>query len=154
VDTSQLVQPYLEQGSLFRETPRALPPALHLPAHLSSDQVGLTPAEHIKYEFGNETSTFILERVNHVFESIHDVDRAVVCLDDRLNQNALIRGVLRGWDSLQALSRRCPLWDILRLIDEALFLLSEITTRLSMLRAVHFMLLVRIIEDQSMKPPS
>ncbi|KIW79470.1 hypothetical protein Z517_06082 [Fonsecaea pedrosoi CBS 271.37] len=150
-DTVLPAQPLPEQGSLFGKTSCAVAPSLHLPAHPSPDRVRLTPGEHIKYEFGNETSTFLLGRFNTAFEGIYNIDRGLVCLDDRLNQNALIRGVLRGWDSLQPLARRCPLWDVLRNIDEGLFLLSEVTTRLSMLRAVHFMLLVRIVEDRKPK---
>lgn len=104
----------------------------------------MTLKDHLNYDFANEASTALFERFNTVFEGIYNIDRGLVCLDEKLNQDTLIRGVLRGWDNLQPQNRPCPLWDVLRSIDEGLFILSETTTRLSMLRAVHFMLLVRI----------
>ncbi|KIW79467.1 hypothetical protein Z517_06079 [Fonsecaea pedrosoi CBS 271.37] len=98
--------------------------------------------DNLFFEFLNETSTSLLQQFNEAFGRVYSISRDEVCVDEQLNQDALISGVLKGWDSLQSRSRRCPVWDVLRTIDEGLFLLSDILNRLCMLRAVHFMILV------------
>lgn len=67
-----------------------------------------------------------------------------ICMDDAKNQEALINGILNGWDSLEQMSYWpfCPLWQILRKIDECVFTGTPIIERLVMLRTVHSMLLV------------
>lgn len=67
-----------------------------------------------------------------------------ICMDDAKNQEALINGVLNGWDSLAQMNYWpfCPLWQILRKIDECVFTGTAIIERLVMLRTVHSMLLV------------
>ncbi|KAK7883613.1 hypothetical protein LTR67_011023 [Exophiala xenobiotica] len=100
-----------------------------------------TKLQEIILNFNDDESTSLLHGFNEAFLSIYNITSDQVCTDEQLNQNALIKGVVEGWDSLQCQSLHCPLWDVLRRIDEGLFLLSNTMTRLAMLRAVHFMLL-------------
>jgi hypothetical protein len=67
-----------------------------------------------------------------------------VCLDDQINQDVLIRGIIEGWEVLKSRAKVCPLWEILRSIDYLLFWNASPVTRLVMLRMIHHMLLVRI----------
>jgi len=65
-----------------------------------------------------------------------------VCLDDQMNQDVLIRGVMEGWEVVKSRVNVCPLWEILRSIDHLLFWTASPVTRLVMLRMIHCMLLV------------
>lgn len=65
-----------------------------------------------------------------------------VCIDELINQDSLIRGVLQGWKTLGRGGYICPLWSVLRRIDDLLFCTSSIMTRLVMLHTIHLMLLV------------
>jgi hypothetical protein len=52
---------------------------------------------------------------NNLLTTAHAFSSTSVCTDPRLNQDALIRGVLFGWDIATTMSPFCcPLWDILR----------------------------------------
>ena len=67
-----------------------------------------------------------------------------VCIDDVANQNALIRGILLGWDDVESHALFfCPLWRTIRNLDMRLFQLSDVMTRLCALRMIHKLLLVR-----------
>lgn len=88
-------------------------------------------------------STSVLEFFNEVLGKAHRVNRSQVCTDDRLNQDALIRGIVDGWNAVERYPYFCPLWGVLRQIDRRVFRLSSTMTRLCMLRMIHFMLLVR-----------
>ena len=84
----------------------------------------------------------------NIFSSVVRTARSLsqedVCTDAQLNQDALIRGILFGWDDVMARSIFfCPLWEILRYLDKRIFRLSGIITRLCTLRMIHSMLLVR-----------
>lgn len=139
-----LVTQQLHGISVLGKAACKMTPSDYQPPSPSMVPVCMTLKDHLNYDFANEASTTLFERFNTVFEGIYNIDCGLVCLDEKLNQDTLIRGVLRGWDNLQPQNRPCPLWGVLRSIDEGLFILSETTTRLSMLRAVHFMLLVRM----------
>jgi hypothetical protein len=73
-----------------------------------------------------------------------DARKAEVCLDNQINQDVLIRGIIEGWDIVKSRGKVCPLWEILRSIDHLLFWMASPITRLVMLRMIHHMLLVRI----------
>ena len=66
-----------------------------------------------------------------------------ICLEDNLNQDVLIRGVLYGWGNLQTRGWICPLWRIIQQIDLSITIRNGIVTRLCMLRGMHLFLLVR-----------
>lgn len=75
---------------------------------------------------------------------VHNLKPAQVCLNDPVNQDTLIRGILFGWDEVKNGGFWCPLWDIIYQIDTAIFLRSRLLTRISMLRAIHLLLQVCI----------
>ncbi|KIW21681.1 hypothetical protein PV08_02261 [Exophiala spinifera] len=67
-----------------------------------------------------------------------------VCGDPSLNQDVLVRGVLFGWEIATTASPnqwRCPLLQILQLLDRRIFHLSGTITRLCALRMIHLLLL-------------
>lgn len=68
-------------------------------------------------------------------------ERRLVCSDQILNDNALIRGVTLGWHTVDLI---CPLWEITSLLDQHIFGHSSIMTRFCTLRTTLFVLLVRI----------
>lgn len=66
-----------------------------------------------------------------------------ISLDENVNQDVLICGVLDGWEHLQNQDWICPLWRIIQQIDLSITINSGIVTRLCMLRGMHLYLLVR-----------
>lgn len=65
-----------------------------------------------------------------------------VCIDHGLNQDALIRGVLYGWDDVAINGDFfCPLWRIISLLDSRIFRFSGTMTRFSCLYMTHQLLL-------------
>lgn len=66
-----------------------------------------------------------------------------ICMDDNLNQDVLIRGVLDGWGDLRNRGNICPVWRIVQQIDLSITIRNGILTRLCMLRGMHLFLLVR-----------
>ena len=83
-----------------------------------------------------------LQFSNDLLAKIHEFGIHTICLNDQLNQDAVIRGVLEGWHAIQGRAYFCPLWSILEQIDERIFIRSGILTRFSMLRMIHLMLQV------------
>lgn len=102
-----------------------------------------TKLDRLADAFTNDEGTGLLDQFNQVFGNLYTIRRDDICVHEKLNQDALVCGVVEGWEKLQYKKQVCPLWDILRQIDEGLFLFSGTMTRLCMLRMVHFMLLVR-----------
>ena len=84
----------------------------------------------------------LLQFTNDVFTQAREFDIHTICLNDQLNQDAVIRGVLEGWHVTQSRAYFCPLWSILEQTDERIFIKSGILTRFSMLRMIHLMLQV------------
>jgi hypothetical protein len=74
----------------------------------------------------------------------HLLRKSQVSLDDRINQDALIRAVLEGWDKVERRGNFCPLWGILRAFDNNIFWVTSPITRLVMLRMIHYMLLCQV----------
>ncbi len=80
---------------------------------------------------------------NNLLTTARAFSNTSVCTDSSLNQDALIRGVLFGWDVVTTMSPFCcPLWEILRHLDKRIFQLSGTITRLCTLRMIHSLLLV------------
>ncbi|KAE9367998.1 hypothetical protein N431DRAFT_514683 [Stipitochalara longipes BDJ] len=73
-----------------------------------------------------------------------DARKVEVCLEDHINQDVLIRGIIEGWEVVKSRVKVCPLWEILRSIDHLLFWMASPITRLVMLRMIHEMLLFKV----------
>lgn len=86
----------------------------------------------------------ILRFTSEVFDKVRELNVHKICLDDQLNQDAIIRGVLEGWNTLHDRVYLCPLWTLLGQIDEKVFIRSGVLTRFSMLRMIHLMHQVRL----------
>jgi hypothetical protein len=112
-------------------TPEQLETAV-VPVHMGPGTLGFNDPEDSRH-------TNVLEFFNKMLGKVNAVDRSKVCTDDQLNQDALIRAVTQGWGNL---GQFCPIWNILREMDQRIFRLSGIMTRLCMLRMIHFMMLV------------
>lgn len=65
-----------------------------------------------------------------------------ICTSEQLNQDALIRGIVQGWSSVDSLPYHCPLWTIIKQMDESFFSNSSVITRFCTLRMSHYVLLV------------
>lgn len=87
--------------------------------------------------------TFHLSQLqNSILGLVHSLNSTQVCTDETVNQDALIRGVTDGWHTLQDSYDPCPLWDILRKLDECIFFQAPMLSRLSLLKGAHMLLLV------------
>lgn len=82
------------------------------------------------------------------------LSNTTVCTDPSLNQDALIRGILFGWDvATTTCPFRCPLWGVLQLLDKRIFQFSGTITRLCTLRMIHSLLLVNHPNPFSVSDP-
>ncbi|ETN45758.1 uncharacterized protein HMPREF1541_09591 [Cyphellophora europaea CBS 101466] len=68
-------------------------------------------------------------------------DRRLICTDEALNQNALIRGIVHGWHTVLESPFACPLWEVTSRLDKHIFGYSSLITRFCTLRMTHYMLL-------------
>ncbi|KAL2862446.1 uncharacterized protein BJX67DRAFT_296599 [Aspergillus lucknowensis] len=93
-------------------------------------------------------NTTLRDYLEEALESVYSVDPRQVCTNDIHNQDALIRGVVLGWNDLQKESFNCPLWRILSWADELLTARTAIATRLALLRGAHLMLMNLISPDR------
>lgn len=93
---------------------------------------------------------------NRLLGAVHGLEKTLVSLDDSANQDALIRAVLYGWETLQTTSSRfyCPLWTILGQIDTTFFVHCTILTRFCMLRMIHLLLLCFVDLDNVYRLPA
>jgi hypothetical protein len=82
---------------------------------------------------------------------VHNLKPSQVCLNDPVSQDALIRGILFGWDKVKDGGFWCPLWEIIYQIDAAIFIRSRLLTRICMLRTIHLLLKVCIQIPHSVK---
>lgn len=89
-----------------------------------------------------DQNTTLRGYLDDVLGSVFSVDPLEVCTNDIHNQDALIRGVVLGWNHIRKESFNCPLWRILSWTDELLTARTAIATRLALLRGVHLMLIV------------
>ena len=87
-------------------------------------------------------SEAVRSRNETLLKQAQEARKVEVCLDDQMNQDVLIRGVMEGWEVVKSRVKICPLWEILRSIDHLLFWTASPVTRLVMLRMIHHMLLV------------
>lgn len=76
-------------------------------------------------------------------QTARSLTAADVCVDTARNDDALIRGIMHGWDHVKARSEFfCPLWATLEDLDKRIFLRAGVMTRFPCLRMVHSLLLV------------
>ncbi|KAL4894211.1 hypothetical protein BDV59DRAFT_176048 [Aspergillus ambiguus] len=85
--------------------------------------------------------------LNGMLGDVRRFNNRQVCTDDYFNQDALIRGVIRGWTVLQTEYFTCPIWTVLSRIDALLMAEASVATRLALLRGIHLMLLSCIFPD-------
>ena len=94
---------------------------------------------------GADESTTLRDLLNDLLGSIYRINPAQVCANEQFNQDAVIRGVILGWDDVvQKQAFVCPIWNILRRVDALLMMHASVPTRLALLRGIHMMLLVCI----------
>lgn len=84
----------------------------------------------------------ILEFTDEIFRQCSGLSALDICSDDKLNQDAMIRGVLEGWHFIGDRAYSCPLWKIISRIDERIFIRGGVLTRLTMLSTILKMLVV------------
>jgi hypothetical protein len=101
---------------------------------------------------GERVST--VRALNLELTKAHLLRKSQVSLDDRINQDALIRGVFQGWDKVERGGNFCPLWGTLRFFDNNVFWVANTTTRLVMLRMIHYMLLCQVRAESFKELPS
>jgi hypothetical protein len=96
----------------------------------------------------------IVRACNLELTKAHLLHTSQVSLDDQTNQDALIRAVFQGWDIVERRGNFCPLWGILRFFDNNIFWVAHHTTRLVMLRMIHYMLLCQVKAESFKELPS
>lgn len=73
------------------------------------------------------------------------LNKQSVCFDESVNQDALLRGILHGWDEVRLRHGIfCPLWSILRYLDQRMFCLTRFMTRVCTMYMIHRLLLCLI----------
>ncbi|KAE8143458.1 hypothetical protein BDV38DRAFT_277478 [Aspergillus pseudotamarii] len=95
----------------------------------------------------NSSSCMILEFTDELFAQCSGLNILDICSDDKLNQDAMIRGVLEGWHFIEDRAYSCPLWKIISQIDERIFIQSGVLTRLTMLSTILKMLAAMIYQN-------
>lgn len=90
----------------------------------------------------DSSSCMILEFSDELLAQLSGLSILDICSDDKLNEDAMIRGVLEGWHFLEDRAYSCPLWKIISQIDERIFIQGGVLTRLTMLSTILKMLVV------------
>ncbi|KJX92972.1 hypothetical protein TI39_contig4478g00001 [Zymoseptoria brevis] len=75
--------------------------------------------------------------LNNLVKHIRSISPAMVCFDDRYNQDVIITAVLKGWQSLSRYQQQCPLWAVLQMVDQSIFKDCNLVERVSVLRMLH-----------------
>lgn len=76
--------------------------------------------------------------LNNLVNYIRNMAPGVVCFDDQFNQDLIVAAVMEGWEhTLARYQQKCPLWDVLRLVDTYLFKDCNFVERISVLRMLH-----------------
>lgn len=91
-----------------------------------------------------DEGTSLRDLLNDILGSIYYINPQLVCENEQFNQDAVIRGVILGWEVLQKEDFVCPIWNILRRMDTLLMMHATVPTRLALIRGIHMMLLVCI----------
>lgn len=93
------------------------------------------------------TDTSIADCCNAILAQVPLARKSDICHDDRINCDMIIRAVVKGWDAVPQRGNFCPLWAILRYLDDLLFSSCSMIGRLVMLRMIHCMLFVSLNLD-------
>lgn len=76
--------------------------------------------------------------LNNLVNYIRHLAPNSVCFDDQYNQDLIVSAVVKGWEmTLYRYQQKCPLWDVLRLVDIYLFKDCNMVERISILRMLH-----------------
>ncbi|EME49851.1 hypothetical protein DOTSEDRAFT_77028 [Dothistroma septosporum NZE10] len=76
--------------------------------------------------------------LNNLVNYIRHLAPNSVCFDDQYNQDLIVSAVIKGWEAtLSRYHQKCPLWDVLRLVDMYLFKDCNMVERISILRMLH-----------------
>ncbi|GKZ27784.1 hypothetical protein AbraIFM66951_005247 [Aspergillus brasiliensis] len=100
------------------------------------------PLSNIGPSLQESGSRLILEFTDEILGTTLGFTTLDICTSEELNQDAVIRGVLEGWHSVESRTYSCPLWKIIRQVDEQVFIHGGILTRLTMLSTILKMLVV------------
>ncbi|KAE8375164.1 hypothetical protein BDV26DRAFT_21368 [Aspergillus bertholletiae] len=123
------------------------------PSIISEPAGSLTPTLTVPFFLSEVRNCRIFELTDELLKEVSQLNKLEICTKEELNQDAVVRGVLEGWHSLQGeRSFFCPLWSMLSKIDAQLFCQSGVLTRFSMLRMIHLMLLVEVVAVFALLP--
>lgn len=76
--------------------------------------------------------------LNNLVNYIRHLSPNVICFDDEYNQDLIVSAVFKGWEfTLSRYSQKCPLWEVLRLVDIYLFKDCNMLERIGMMRMLH-----------------
>ena len=76
--------------------------------------------------------------LNNLVNYIRHLSPTAICFDDEYNQDLVASAVFKGWDyTLSRYSQKCPLWEVLRLVDMYLFKDCNVMERIGMMRMLH-----------------
>ncbi|KAL2818567.1 hypothetical protein BJX63DRAFT_383417 [Aspergillus granulosus] len=92
-------------------------------------------------------SRLILEFTDEILGKTLGFNTLDICSSEELNQDAVIRGVLEGWHTVESRTYSCPLWKIISQIDERIFIHGGILTRLTMLSTILKMLVAVVYQN-------
>lgn len=141
-NASQPVRPHATNG-FVEELPDHVEPLVARPA-----AVVPLPHETTLATQANSTNlppeqiASIEELITHLLGMALVVDPSTVCRDQNLNQDAIIRGILYGWDDVLAGPYVCPLWEVVGRFDRFIFGFTSVLTRFSTIKTIHNFLMV------------
>jgi hypothetical protein len=121
-----------------------------IPSHDTSSTSSVPPLPHetaLVVQTGAraadpDQSVSIQDLFNHLLGMALVVDRSTICMDDALSSDALIRGILYGWDTILSAPYCCPIWEVLSRFDSLIFGFTSILTRFSTLKTIRTFMLV------------
>lgn len=152
VDANQFQSPY---GLNNNET-RNVDEQAQIQSCLAVDLDGLefplrSPVAYLPWWFDKTTTTYsgvkpqpstAQDVFNFVLQKVKHLSPESVCTDQSVNEDVLLRGVLHGWTEVYIKHNFfCPLWSILRYLDQRIFCLSGMMTRFCTLFMIHQILL-------------
>ncbi|KAI5356852.1 hypothetical protein Slin15195_G052380 [Septoria linicola] len=130
--------PMMEHGSV--ETSTASNSVETIPPITYTRTMDCTPSRQSLHPKGRE----VTRACNAAIAEVRKLAPQLICTNDVSNQDVLCRAILlHGWDAaFKRYSSICPLWRILRSVDNVLFQHCELKERLCVLRIIHLMYLV------------
>ncbi|KAL2802331.1 hypothetical protein BJX63DRAFT_415301 [Aspergillus granulosus] len=126
---------------LDEPNPLATPPQSAPPFNAETEQTEPSQTELLG------GSRLILEFTDKILGKMLGFNTLDICSSEELNQDAVIRGVLEGWHTVESRTYSCPLWKIISQIDERIFIHGGILTRLTMLSTILKMLVAVVYQN-------